>query len=149
MALAANTFYEIRTVLPTAPMAMVAGAGPIFNGALVTIQGAAAEPYGGTETDLVPGWHFGDTVGTAVTLQPGDVASNLTHCKIIPGGFMIKELPVTGVADDATDYGDLVYATDDGTYTLTATSNLLVGYVVADADRSAGNATVYMNLRQG
>ncbi len=144
MALSANVVnVDFRTVIDAAPYTVIAGAGPIFNTALVMADGAAAEPFDGVQTKKVLGWHFGDVVGTAVvSVTPGSVAAANTHAKITPGGFRWNGLAVTAAAGDATDLSAPVYATDDGTYTITDPgSGVALGYVVGFV--AAGVADVY------
>lgn len=139
MALSANADYVVKDDwgLPSFS-AIVLDAAVIFNGSLVTHDTTAGEVkvFDGTEADRFLGMHFGDAV-------TGNASGARNRAQIKPGGFSIRVL-VTGVNDDATDYGLLVYAVDDGTYSLTSTGNKLIGKVLPEDRRSAGEAQVWL-----
>ena len=99
----------------------------IYNGALCafdTLNGPITAFDGGA-TDVLAGWHFGDTVtgNTAATVPP--------RATIKTGPFIWLGLTVGGSPSNSTlDLGRSVYASDDGTYTITATG-AHVGKIVA------------------
>ena len=117
---------------------VIKNAATVYYGSLLshdTDQGAV-KPFDGTQTDRLVGWHWAGT-------KTGSTTAPLPRATIKPGGF-IAEVPVTGLSGTATDYGMIVYATDDGTYTLTDPgSGINVGRVMADEDRASGSAWVY------
>lgn len=96
--------------------------------------------FDGTQTDRLVGWHWTDNKLGDTDLSPKPVAT------IKPGGFIVRDLPVTGVNNDQTDYGSEVYATDDGTYTtVDPGSGIVVGIIMADETaRSTSKAHVFM-----
>ena len=103
----------------------VKSAAVIYNGALVSFQtlNNAVQPFDGRATDVLCGWHFGDTV-------TGD-GTALKMARIRTGPFIGESVTVAGsVANDVTDIGKIVYATDDGTYTISS-SGAQVGRIVA------------------
>lgn len=103
----------------------VKSAAVIYNGALVSFQtlNNAVQPFDGGSTDVLCGWHFGDTV-------TGD-GTALKNALIRTGPFIGERVTVGGsVANDVSDIGKIVYATDDGTYTI-ASSGAQVGRIVA------------------
>lgn len=70
-------------------------------------------------------YHWLGMVREQVTADGTDAAP----VKIQLGGFTLVKVAVAGV-DNQNDVGDLVYASDDGTLTLTATANTKpIGYV--------------------
>jgi len=141
MALAANADYDVRPVVRVDPIAMVLlTAAVAYSGALLShdTTTGAVKPFDGTQTDRLAGWHFGDAVTGLTTATPAPRA------KVTRGGFSIKDLTVGGLANTAADYGAPVYATDDGTYTITDPgSGQKIGVVLADDDRASGKAHVY------
>ena len=103
----------------------VKSAAVIYNGALVSFQtlNNAVQPFDGGSTDVLCGWHFGDTV-------TGD-GTALKNALIRTGPFIGERVTVGGsVANDVSDIGKIVYATDDGTYTIAA-SGAKVGWIIA------------------
>lgn len=141
MALSADAAYETKPVLEANPIAMIVlNAAVIYNGALCShdTTGGEIKPFDGTQTDRIVGWHFGPTV-------TGDSsASDRPRARIVKGGFIVRNLPMGGISNNATDYGDPVYATDDGTYTATdPTSGQKLGVILPDDDRDSGKANVY------
>lgn len=148
MALSANAEYEMKTVIQVAPVtAIVLNAAVIYNGALVShdTTGGEAKPFDGTQTDRIAGWHFGDAV-------TGDSsAADRPRAQLIKGGFTIRNLTMGGISNNSTDFGDPVYATDDGTYTATDPgSGQKLGVILQDDDRDSGKANVYFfPIREG
>lgn len=122
---------------------VVLAAAVIFNTALCshTTTSGEIKPFDGTQTDKLVGWHFGDNVtGAAAATNEGR-----PRARINPGGFTVKDLAVATLANDLTDLGKQVFATDDGTYTITdPISGQVVGHVVDNADSPAGFANVRM-----
>jgi len=144
MALSANTNYTLETVVTVAPVsAVVKTSAVIYNGALCshdTLSGAI-EPFDGTQTNRLAGWHFGDSVtgNTSASVPP--------RAKLTRGGFRIRGLTVAGLVGNATDYGVPVYATADGTYTrVDPGSGQKIGRVEADTANSSTTCTVYFPL---
>lgn len=143
MALSANATWTPRMVDRVGSMAMVVkSASVVYNGALLSHDTTSGEvkPFDGTQADRLVGWHFGDSV-------TGNSSGVRVRAVVTRGGFQVKGLTVATLANDATDYGKPVYATDDGTYTITdPTSGQEIGYVVSDDDRASGQATVYFKV---
>lgn len=99
----------------------------VYNGALCSFEtlNGAIIPFDGGATDVLAGWHFGDTVtgNTAATVPP--------RATLKSGPFIWNSLTVGGSPSNSiTDLGRIVYASDDGTYTITATG-AAVGRIVA------------------
>ena len=111
----------------------------LFYGSLCShdTTSGAIKPFDGTQTDRLVGWHFADSVTGDTTEDDPPVGT------ILSGGFVWVDLPVATLADDATDWGKPVFATDDGTYTITdPTSGQVIGRIVATAGKAAGLADV-------
>ena len=124
---------------------VVNSAAVIYNGALCSLDTTEGEvkPFDGTQADRLVGWHFGDSV-------TGNAAGTIL-ATICPGGFTVKGLTVGGLLNTTGDYGANVYATDDGTYTVTDPgSGVVVGRIDAvDKNRASGTANVtFHNLDQ-
>jgi hypothetical protein len=101
----------------------------IFHGALVGIS-----TIGITDGRIV---NWNDTSGALDFIGIADPnadsvtgdANGTVECPIISGGVELESVTVTGV-DSADDVGDPVYATDENTFTLTATTNVgAIGWV--------------------
>lgn len=122
----------------------------IYPGALCAFDGTSGriKPYGGTIGDRLAGWSLGvpPVVGSAVITGNTSPATGYTNPTVALafGDFTANRLPVTGVTAE-TDAGKPVYATDDGTYTLTdpTTHRVAVGFV--KHYRSSGIADVVMS----
>jgi hypothetical protein len=103
----------------------VKSAAVVYNGALVSFEtlSGAVIPFDGGSTDVLCGWHFGDTVtgdGTATK-----------NARICTGPFIGENVSLGGTLNNSTaDLGRIVYATDDGTYTV-ASGGAQVGRIVA------------------
>lgn len=127
MALSANATYTIKGGASCLQMPLqVKSASVIYNGALVSFEtlNGAVIPFDGGSTDVLAGWHFGDAV-------TGTSSAPYATAKIRTGPFIIERLTVGGSpSNSATDLGRSVFATDDGTYTITS-SGALVGKIVA------------------
>lgn len=109
--------------------AVVKSGSVITDGDLVTFDSTTGDVhvYDGTVADRRAGWHMGDSV-------TGD-GTETVRAAIDPGGFNILNETVAGLnGDPTTDFGDLVYMSDENTYTLTSTSNVLVGYILPHRD---------------
>lgn len=133
--------YVIQDVSRASTKSMVVkNAAVVYKGSLCshdTDQGEI-KPFDGTQTDRLAGWVWGSG-------KTGNNAAPRTRAIIKPGGFIVRNLPVTNLANSAADYGAEVYATDDGTYTLNDPgSGVVVGRVIPDEDRASGVAVVYM-----
>ncbi len=102
---------EVENILVVSEI--VLDAAVVYRGAYCTRDTTTGEikPFDGTATDRAVGW-------SDITKTTGNAAAPRNHVAIKAGGFQAR-IPVTGVADDATDYGAPVFATDDGTYSLT------------------------------
>lgn len=148
MALSADGAFETKPVLEANTIAMIVlNAAVIYNTALCShdTTGGEIKPFDGTQTDRIVGWHFGPTV-------TGDSsASDRPRARIVKGGFVARNLTMGGISNNATDYGDPVYATDDGTYTATDPgSGQKLGVILPDDDRDSGKANVYFfPIREG
>jgi len=118
----------------------------IYHGALVSCDTdtGAAKPFDGTKTDKLLGWHNGDSVTGATSTSPPPRAS------LITGPFMWEDCPLSGSpAGTNADIGKRVWATDDGTYTITdpGSSGAEVGFICMYKTSSA--ADVWMFDRAG
>lgn len=110
--------------------AVVVSASTVANGDLCTFDTTSGDvkAFDGTEADRRAGWHFGDSV-------TGDGTESGPRAKINPGGFILRNITITGLGGTPQDdYGDPVYMSDNNTYTLTSTGNVLVGYVLPNRD---------------
>ena len=116
MALSADQFYE--TSDPQTIAFQLTNAQVIFAGALIGSD---------TTTGLAVEWF--DTAnfifaGIALRGVTGDTtASPVVDVDVNCGGMLLKKIPVTGVTA-ITNVGDLVYASDDNTFDVAATSNV-------------------------
>lgn len=95
----------------------VVGTDIIYEGAAVGLSGSFARPLVAGDRFL----GFAEARADNATGAAGDV-----RVKVRPKGLVV--LPVTGV-DGSDDLGKAVYASDDDTFTLTSTSNTLIGRV--------------------
>ena len=131
MALSTDTTWEnivskaLENILPTSEP--VKSASVLYRGSFCTRDTTTGDvkPYDGTITDRAVGWHF----GTSVT---GNATAPRVTGRVIPGGFQSR-IAVTGLHGTtlSTDSGKPVYASDDGTYTLTGTTlTMKVGHVL-------------------
>ena len=139
MALSANVDWVTQDTHGITKKAMVIKESSVlYNGSLCSLDTTEGEvkPFDGTQADELVGWHFGDSV-------TGNSTGARNHAMICSGGFVVRELAVTGLLNTTADYGASVYATDDGTYTVADPgSGQVVGKILADADRSTGKAVV-------
>lgn len=139
MALSANTNYDVRMTTGVRPVSMVIkNSSVVYNGALLSHDTTEGEvkPFDGTQTDKLVGWHFGDS-------KTGNSSEPRVRATVWKGGFIIKDLTVGGLLNTSADYGAPVYATADGTYTVTDPgSGQKIGRIIADSDRASGKATV-------
>lgn len=149
MALTDHSQLEVRDDTLNSTVSMVVlNAAVIFNQALCSHDTTSGEikPFDGTQTDRLAGWNFGDDANAANPTGggiTGNSAAPRNRASIRRGGFAFKNLAVATLANDATDFGKPVFATDDNTYTITdPTAGQKIGYVVADDDRATGQATV-------
>jgi len=105
----------------------VLNAAVLYYGALVSCDTdvGACKPFDGTETDKLLGWHVEETVTGDTTAGPKPRAS------LITGPFRWPTMPVTGLAGTVADNGKRIWATNDGTYTISdpGGSGAEVGYV--------------------
>jgi len=143
MALSADASPVIRN---GATMAMkVLTAAVVYNFALCShdTTTGAIKPYDGTGADRLVGWHFGSTVTGLTT------AAVPPRAFINPGGFVAESLTVATLAGSDADLGKPVWATDDGTYTVTdpGGTDQQVGWVVRR--RSSTTADVYLKNVMG
>lgn len=142
MALSANADYTIQDVdgSGTVPMVLL-NAAVVYYGSLCSSNTTEGEvkPFDGTQADNLVGWHFGDAA-------TGNSTGARVEAVIKMGGFVIRDLTVAGVLGTAADYNAPVYATDDGTYTVTDPgSGSVVGRIIPeDGNRASGTAHVYM-----
>lgn len=139
MALSANDSWVTQDLSAIGTKSeIVLNGSTIYKWALVSRDTTNGEvkPFDGTQTDKILGWHVGDEV-------TGNSSGTRVKATIWSGGFVARNITCAGLSNDATDYGDEVYATDDGTYTATDPgSGVILGYIVADADRDSGAANI-------
>lgn len=106
----------------------------------------AIKAWDGTNADRLVGWHFGDSVTGA-----GSAAGtgSQVYARICRGGFTVVDLTVTGLntTTPSASWGLPVYASDKDSYTLVATSNVVIGRVVSSRSgcSSTANANVAMD----
>lgn len=138
--------WDTRDVLGIAPEAMVIKSGSaVADNDLCShdTTTGAIKPWDGTDADRLVGWHFGD----AATGAGGAAGTgSQVYAKITRGGFTVVDLTVTGLntTTPSANWGAPVYASDKDSYTLVATSNVLVGRVVAN--RVGCTATTKANV---
>ena len=145
MALSADGNWVVQDVDGKAPLSLIVlSAAVLYNTAYCTHNTTVGDikPYDGTVADQAVGWHLGDTV-------TGNASGARIHGRIATGEFIVRALPVTGLngTTPSDDYGKPVYASNDGTYTLTGTTTThRVGRVLPNATGvTAGtNANVLM-----
>lgn len=128
MALSANANIVTRATGGAREFTSIVKSGSvIYNGALCmfdTTSGGLVEPYAAGANLILAGWHLGDTVTGSSSYPVAKLHSQI--------GTVL--LTVATLANDSTDIGKPVYATDDGTYTVTAPANgVVVGTVVQNA----------------
>lgn len=105
----------------------------VYNCALLCFDSptGACMPYDGVRASrIMVGFHFGDTV-------TGDTAAkDPKTANVHPGAFCVQNLPVAALVGDDTDLGQTVWASDDGTFTLTDPTPLgvKVGRVIGKWD---------------
>ncbi len=109
----------------------------IYPGALCSFDGTSGriKPYDGTIGDRLAGWSTGvpPVVGSAVITGNTSPATGYGAPRValvFGGTTTLENCPVTGATAE-TDQGKPVYATADGTYTLTdpTTHRIEIGYV--------------------
>lgn len=125
MALSANARYTTKP--DTIINVPVKSGATIYDGSLCmggATTGGPATPYDGTIGAILLGWNFGD-------VNDDGTASPTKTAKLAKGGFIFLGLTVAGLSGSAADIGKKVYATDDGTYTVTSntTHQVPVGFV--------------------
>lgn len=122
--------------------AVVKSAAVIYEGALVSHDSTTGEykPFDGTQADRVVGIAM-DGRRTPVT---GNASGARERVSVKPGEVLWEDLTVGGLSNDATDVGAPVYATDDGTFTITDPgSGQVLGWVWENERRASGKADVY------
>jgi len=125
----------------------------IYPGALCSFDGTSGgiQPYDGTIGDRLAGWSLGvpPVVGSPVITGDSTPASGYVAPRVALayGGHTINRCPVTGVTAEA-DAGKPVYATDDGTYTLTdpTTHRVAVGFVKSYVSSGVANVVTSVIL---
>lgn len=126
MALSRDTFYVERTDTKLGPV--VKSGSVIYGGALL----ALGHPTHGTSGNRGVAYPFNDEAG-AIPLGFADqpLTGDGTLRASIEAGGRIRKVAVTGSSSAAASNGKWVFATDDGTFTLTKTTpNIPVGIVV-------------------
>ena len=111
----------------------VANAATIYAGALLMFDTTGntvgrVKPYDGTIGARLAGWATGapQMQGTATTIVGNTSASPPPRAQVATGGdTVLKAIPVTGLTA-VTTQGTPVYATADGTYTLTSPTTHMV-----------------------
>lgn len=108
---------EVENIHPVSEI--VKSASQVFRGSYCTRDTTTGDikPYDGTVGDRAVGWVFGKSV-------TGNAAAPRVTVGIRGGGFQAR-IPVTGLNGTtlSVDSGKAVYASDDGTYTLTGTTS--------------------------
>ena len=125
MALSAKTHYNTRA--RSQQSYVVENAAVIYHGALVglDIVTGRLQPWNSDSVSL----KFRG-VATPQDDSVTGVAGTTVECPVDEGGMILHNVGVTGASAQA-NVGDLVYATDDNTLTLTATTNVgAIGEVV-------------------
>ena len=122
----------------------VLSAAVIFDGALCmanTTTGGAAEPYDGTIGAILLGWHLGD-------VDDDGTASPTKTVKLAKGGFIIVGLTVAGLGGTDADIGKKVFATNDGTYSVTAavTHEVNVGHVSCNSTATVADVLMVPSI---
>lgn len=124
MALSAPVFYSTRSG-DDIRSHRITNAVKVFNGALVGLTTATgllslwSDPSGGTVIFLGIA-EVTDSEGGAGSITGNTSASDPPEAKVNCSGVVICNATVAGL-DNIDDTGKLVYASDDGTFTLTAT----------------------------
>lgn len=132
MALSANTPRQYDTsVAPEFADLVVTASKTIYEGAAVSDDGGAGTVDNVTGTETFEGFAEQKVVSSAT--------AGAYRIRVRTRGI-VKNLPVTGITA-ATDYGIGVYATDEGTFTTTASGASQIGKVARFV--AAGYADVY------
>lgn len=148
MALSAAKKYSMRDLNPLAINSYPVRSGvTIYHGALVGMS-----TVGYTDGRLV-NWSSGsgalDFLGIAVPTTADYVTGNsggTVECPVMEGGCILENVAITGI-NSPDDVGDMVYASDNCTFTLTPTSNVsAVGQVTRY--RSSGYGDVEILSKQ-
>lgn len=147
MALSAAKRYSMRDINPfNVNSYQVRPSTTIYYGALVGIS-----TIGYTDGKLV-NWSSGsgaiDFIGIAIpnTDYVTGASAGTTECPVMEGGCILENVAVTGL-NSADDVGDMVYASDNCTFSLTPTSNVsAVGQV--QRYRSSGYGDVEILSKQ-
>ena len=133
MALSANKDLNVR--VETSATMIVKTSSVLYVGAFVTFDttSGALKPYAGAIGDRAAGWMLGQVpavVGSGVITGNSSATPPVLAAVAFGGDFTLENWPITGASAE-TDSGKPVYATDDGTYTLTdpTTHRFAVGYV--------------------
>lgn len=151
MALAARNTWEYQPGNLTASFVILSGA-VIYDGALVGIHEAksgvtSSEGYLDTWTDGTDQLVFCGVAKITDQNSSTGTGDKLTgdgtiECGVDISGVILKNVPVTG-SSAVDDVGDPVYASDDNTLTLTATSGANeIGFVTRY--QSSGYADVHL-----
>jgi hypothetical protein len=120
MALTANVQRETRTTQKAAPQ--IVNAAVLYSGAVVAVGSrnhATATsrgrclPWASTAGQIPFGWAVGDVKTGATASTP------IPEADLDIAGRVVTRLAVTGLGGTFADVGRLVYASDDGTFTLT------------------------------
>lgn len=87
---------------------------------------------------------IGNAVGTAGEVTGNSAGTN--ECVVDESGPLLENVSVTGL-NSADDVGDPVYASDENTFTLTATSNVgAVGILARYITGSKGDIQLYSKM---
>lgn len=149
MALSAAKRYSMRQRSPEEINSYAVRNGmTIYYGALVGISTV------GVTDGRVVNWSSGSGalrfLGIAIPRGTRDNPESVTgnsggtiKCEVYEGGAILENIPVTGLTSEQT-VNDPVYASDDNTFTLTATSNVgAVGRVVKYRSNGYGDVQLY------
>lgn len=150
MSLSAAARYKIAPGQKTARF-VVKPAETIYHGALVGLQ------IGGADDGEVVNWTDAVTAATIVFLgvavvhaQEGTANESVTGntagtvvLEVDISGVTLQDVAITGHAN-VTDFGDLVYASDENTFTLTATAGSTpVGYAGKNTGTNRGDLHLF------
>lgn len=147
MALSANANYRTRPVGNLGKEAyIVNNAAVVYDGALCSFDTTVGyvKPFDGTSADRIAGFHFGDAVtgNTSASVPP--------TASISPGLFILENIAVAGLSSTASaNIGAPVWATDDGTFTITdpSSTGFELGHVTRN--RGTGFADVFVDMIAG
>lgn len=142
MALSAAANYRTRdTHVRGKNSYVVANAAVIYDGALCSFDTTVGyvKPFDGTKTDRIAGFYFGDTkTGNTSAAVPPEAA-------IHPGEFYLENVACAGLSTTlSANVGAAVWATDDGTFTITDPSSTGFEFGNVTRNRATGYVDIYV-----